>query len=1471
MPICLPIRIHGSSPVPEDNGKSVAYIDDFEGTLQTMPISLAYTSWKEAAPPYYSSTIDTAYVVDPFTKTIPTAPTITIMPDTTKMEYKAHTTWFTIASSDVQTTDIWGSRKSTISGQSQVTVLNMYMDPGKRGTYNYSRNLYTKLFPNPMKAWGGAQLAFGSTTTNLSDQNINYIQMWVKIVAGQPTVKLNIDLGYISENSFPYGDTLNTEDGLTNGGHPTGVMQKDEDMGIDGSWDAQEQSRYSDFLAYAHQHNNTDYDADPSGDDWKAPPTSIGNSAFDTAVARTFDGCNGVEGNYASELGARYPDTEDLNGDGVFSTLNSYFEYELPLDTTNAVFAKYITGQGANGWHQISIPLKDITRQIGSPSLTNIQGMRVWVTGASGKVLFRIANFNLVGNQWRAEVQDDTTMQVSAINYEDDPNYISPLPRIQDPTQTQSSQTPVYENEQSLNLIVSGLKQGDSRRAVKLLSARPIDLLNYHTMRMFLHGETGYPAKQYNAFVFNDTTDYDVLVSLRFGTDSSNYYEYSAPLRPDWDPAHNDMIVHFGDLSSLKARRDSNEIVSGNVPGGPPGSKYYLKGSPTLTSIQYLAIEVLNASNPSKHPGKIITGEVWVDELRLTDVDNSPGSAYKLDANIKLADVATIGFSFMHQSPNFHSLEDQFGNRTDMLSWNLTSTMNFDKFLPESWTGTLLPFTYSHSENYQRPEYVPGSDVLVGSAQQQAADAIAKGDTLISKPSDILIASQTLNVTNSYALPSLHLNIPLDTWLVTKTINQMVFGYSYSSTFQRSPTIEWSKSWTWEAHIAYTIQFSKMNYFKPFAWLGKFFLTSIWQDLTIYFTPKNINMTAAFNRSQSQSLTRYQTVSNPLTYNLTASRSLNFTWQWFEGRYLDLGTNYQVSVGSSLYNLETDRFGNQRSFYDIMKDIFFTDRLIDFGIDQSYSQGISWSPQVKIPSTSWFGKLFRPSFQYSTQYSWSNNISSGELGKSAGANSSFRFSLDISLRTISESIWSPDAQPSSMPNDTARGRGLKKASQQLSSLTRFLFKDLFLDFDKVTISFTDGNNIQNTGITGGTGFANIFARVPFVQSSLPDNGPSLLYQLGVSSDPNGRVVLGTKNSFPFISGYTIPGLRADTGQIADVFAQNNMISLGTGRTLWEGARIDLNWNYSWSYTSNQTMQTDSFGRVEDPTISRTITGTFQRSFFAFPDAFIFKIFNTNIGNVDKIYEGLKSDSTFIDNPKRLSTAFQQGFEAFPFLSQLFGSILPRVNWTFHWSGLEKFSLFKSFASNISLENAYTSSYREQWNTTTAGAQIIQSQNVSYAFSPLIGVNIDFKGVGKGTMSASCRYSTGSSFDLTPASLNATETDQSDITATLSYRQQGFSLPLFGISLSNDVEGSLSYSVSNSSSVLYNFEPYTAGGSPLSGTIRTIVTPRIKYTLSSRITASIYYTYSRIAPTSSGSTTPGSTSNEGGLDMHIAIQ
>ena len=48
-------------------------------------------------------------------------------------------------------------------------------------------------------------------------------------------------------------------------------------------------------------------------------------------------------------------------------------------------------------------------------------------------------------------------------------------------------------------------------------------------------------------------------------------------------------------------------------------------------------------------------------------------------------------------------------------------------------------------------------------------------------------------------------------------------------------------------------------------------------------------------------------------------------------------------------------------------------------------------------------------------------------------------------------------------------------------------------------------------------------------------------------------------------------------------------------------------------------------------------------------------------------------------------------------------------------------------------------------------------------------------------------------------------------------------------------------------------------------------PRVKYVLSQRVNASVYYRLTKIEPDDSGSRIPGSTTNEAGLDIHISIQ
>ena len=118
-----------------------------------------------------------------------------------------------------------------------------------------------------------------------------------------------------------------------------------------------------------------------------------------------------------------------------------------------------------------------------------------------------------------------------------------------------------------------------------------------------------------------------------------------------------------------------------------------------------------------------------------------------------------------------------------------------------------------------------------------------------------------------------------------------------------------------------------------------------------------------------------------------------------------------------------------------------------------------------------------------------------------------------------------------------------------------------------------------------------------------------------------------------------------------------------------------------------------------------------------------------------------------------------------------------------------------------------------------------------------------------------------------------ETLSQEISVTASYNRKGFEIPLFGLALNNDVDISTSYSVTTNSRKTYDVSRLDVSieGTPLEGSTRTVLEPRIKYVLSLRVTASVYYRYTKIAPDSFGSRIPGSTTNEAGLDIHIAIQ
>ncbi len=203
------------SSIPSDSGKSIAYIDDFEGAKRLIPIGINYTGWKDLSVPEELNGIGG-------------------LPRDQRMGYKGKSFWYTVSPSDVVVDSIYAGRKQVARSEQQLNVLDYVFLPDTPGSYNGDPTLQNKQLN-----WGGMQRLLSSTANNLIEQNIEFIEFWMRIEPLTPSdAVLNIDLGVISEDVIP-NNILNTEDKNNNQ-----AIDEGEDTGIDGIFDSDERTFY---------------------------------------------------------------------------------------------------------------------------------------------------------------------------------------------------------------------------------------------------------------------------------------------------------------------------------------------------------------------------------------------------------------------------------------------------------------------------------------------------------------------------------------------------------------------------------------------------------------------------------------------------------------------------------------------------------------------------------------------------------------------------------------------------------------------------------------------------------------------------------------------------------------------------------------------------------------------------------------------------------------------------------------------------------------------------------------------------------------------------------------------------------------------------------------------------------------------------------------------------------------------------
>lgn len=1433
------------STVCSDNGKAVAYVDDFEAARRYLPFGLTPAVWSHSSAPLDEERWPN---------------------DTTAQYYRGRTFWYQFFIPQTPQVEVYPKR-ARIIGRSNINDMRITFDPDFRGIYNRNPEFLDAGNPlwfsedsnsirsetgawqagNRDKVWGGMMRLLSTFNTNFDNENIDYIEVMMHIDEYEPGSRMYIDLGMISEDVIP-NQILDTEDNPP----PNNLIDEGEDRGLDRIFNEEERVEYPYPL---------NIEEDPARDDYLFDFTANRNTQAEGDFVRY----NNHEGNaLQSELG-QFPDTEILNRNNgqTLQLDNSYFRYEIKINPNPTTNPQIVGGNPTTGWFQYRIPVRRPDTIVGNPLFTNVQYVRVSFRG--GRVKLKIADWGLIGSFWlRAHnLQEgltiaDSVLEIAYVNREensDAPDYYTEPPCVTPPRQLNNPDPnqDIFFNEQSLVVRVRNLRYGEERMAARIL--RPLDMFYYKQIAFFIHGDETMPQSLPTgmtppAFAF-----------FRFGIDSANYYEYRRPLLRGWQDIH----IILSELTAIKQVRDvSRRRERQEFPApGDPQAMFAIKGDPILTRVLFVGFGV---ANPAERYPNELTTSLWCNELRLVEPVDDNDWAGVGGATLKLADLGDITVGFNHQQPNFHRLEERFGDRVESTNWNVTANMGLEKFLPKELKGAKIPVTYTHAEFFRNPQFQAQNDVELQLAAEAArADTLRKGASRAEADAvarDVRERSEGYRVQDQFALTGIRIPIPVNHWLIDDTFNKITWAFNYAQEFERSQVVAQKFTWSWDLKADYAVSIPALLSFSPLKFLSSVPGLSIYRDMKISLLPNSLNAGVALRRGRITEQSRFLDFPSPVVREFTSTKTMALVWKFIENGFLSPTFDYKVMGFSTLVPFELDLDGQQRTGSDLFGRMLFSNgALLDLGVDSRLEQTVTIAMRPRLPEIAGINKFVETTASYTTNYQWFDPLQDDpeqrDLVKVAKYNATMRVSPVLRWRQIGNEIF-----------------GAKKKGD--STFGAYL-QEIFFGFENLTLAYNNTSNSTNPGVYGGTGFSNLWARTLTFRENRLFMGPSVAYQLGFVSNPHGEINLVPSSSFPFFGFATTPGLRPPNGVMQDNYSEKNAVQFQTSRPLWTGATLDLTMKSDFGYTRDQRVVTNAAGMPEFTNIN--IRQTLDRSFISFPNWFGFGLFNNSVENVAAIYAERKTeiDAVVEDTAARnfaymsaLADAFREGFESFQFWSGEMARIMPALNWAIRWDGLEKWSLLKGVAQRIYLEHTYQSSYQENARVNNVG-RTIDVQQISTGFQPLIGITMNFdEKLLKGVLTATARYNTRNMYSLSGAARTTISRElQDEIQIQASYLRRGVALKFLGFQMENDIEFSFMTQVRKSKRAQYNILDITnTDGALVDGTTTIVIEPRARYTISNRVTASAFLRHE--ANINEGAAQGGFSTTQVGMDIRLSI-
>ena len=453
------------------------------------------------------------------------------------------------------------------------------------------------------------------------------------------------------------------------------------------------------------------------------------------------------------------------------------------------------------------------------------------------------------------------------------------------------------------------------------------------------------------------------------------------------------------------------------------------------------------------------------------------------------------------------------------------------------------------------PRYLPNTDVVVAEAARVAEERkMSRPDATGGGADSVTTVSQTMQVSDSYSLSSFHISPPSQ--FIRDILVRITLTFSYNKAQLRDPVTEVSMELEQRRRTDFPARSD--GFFQPFKSLFSWIpILKEYKDWKLYYQPfQSFTAKIGAQRSRQYDQSRLVNSAPRDTRTFGVSKSIGFQWKLTEGGLTGLAGDYGLTMDRDLAKLDNDSVG--RDFSSLLHSIFFG------GQDNRYSQRVTFNLRPNLPNVFNIKQYFDLTASYGVNYGWQNTFQRGDVRKGAGFDNNITVGTNIKLKSIFDPLFQQSTEPPD-PADTSKGKKpgqAKSLLNMLKTLGTIFIKVPFLDFESVAFQFSEQNRAASSGVVGSTGFLNFWGRLPF-QEPILEYGPQRLFQLGIMTDPSGRLHYKPTSHFPWVGWQTEHGPRAPGAVLTDQFNQTNTFSIRTNRSLWEGASLEVNWKVGW--------------------------------------------------------------------------------------------------------------------------------------------------------------------------------------------------------------------------------------------------------------------------------------------------------------------